>query len=91
MKALLITHVASIGLYLAAATLFCSTGSFELTAIATLSMSFNKTFDCLFGGILCLLLGVVGAASFTKACCLTQWKAPTPVAKVLTYAACQAG
>lgn len=49
MKALLITHVASIGLYLAAATLFVSTGTFELTAIATLD---EPTKLIVFGGIL---------------------------------------
>ena len=36
MKALLITHVASIGLYLAAATLFLNTGTFALSALANL-------------------------------------------------------
>ncbi len=36
MKALIITHIASVGLYIAAALLFINTGTFELTAIAQL-------------------------------------------------------
>ena len=39
MKALLITHVGSLGLYMAAATLFISTGTFALSAIDRLSES----------------------------------------------------
>lgn len=35
-KALIVTHVASLGLYVAAAALFAATGSFALTGIATL-------------------------------------------------------
>jgi hydrogenase-4 component D len=41
-KALLITHVASLGLYLAAALLFIDTGSFALSAIGDLGVS-HKT------------------------------------------------
>lgn len=37
LKALIVTHIASLGLYVAAAALFVQTGSFELTAIASLS------------------------------------------------------
>ncbi|MEI8631304.1 hydrogenase 4 subunit D [Vibrio sp. PP-XX7] len=36
LKALIVTHIASLGLFLAAALLFMHTGTFELTAIATL-------------------------------------------------------
>lgn len=43
MKALIVTHIASLGLYLAACVLFIQTGSFELTAIGTLSEGW-KTF-----------------------------------------------
>jgi hydrogenase-4 component D len=39
MKALLITHVGSLGLYLAAATLFLQTGTFALSAISQLNGS----------------------------------------------------
>ncbi|MEI2387775.1 hydrogenase 4 subunit D [Breoghania sp. JC706] len=38
-KALLVTHIASIGLYVAAALLFIFTGTFAVTAIATLTAS----------------------------------------------------
>lgn len=37
LKALIVTHIASLGLFLAAALLFVNTGTFELTAIASLS------------------------------------------------------
>ncbi len=37
LKALLVTHIASLGLFLAAAVLFVNTGTFELTAIARLT------------------------------------------------------
>jgi len=43
MKALIVTHIASLGLYLAACILFIQTGTFELTAIASLSTGW-KTF-----------------------------------------------
>ncbi|CAM3545851.1 NADH-quinone oxidoreductase subunit L [Vibrio aerogenes CECT 7868] len=36
LKALIVTHIASLGLFLAAALLFVNTGTFELTAIAAL-------------------------------------------------------
>lgn len=39
LKALIVTHIASLGLFIAAATLFIQTGTFELTAIATLTPS----------------------------------------------------
>ncbi len=37
LKALLVTHIASLGLYIAAAWLFAETGTFELSAIASLA------------------------------------------------------
>lgn len=43
MKALIVTHVGSLGLFLAAATLYAQTGTFELTAIASLAPNW-KTF-----------------------------------------------
>ena len=43
MKALIVTHIASLGLYLAAACLFLQTGTFELSAIAALPEGW-KTF-----------------------------------------------
>ncbi len=41
LKALIVTHIASLGLFLAAAVLFTQTGTFELTAIAGLSPVFK--------------------------------------------------
>lgn len=49
LKALLVTHVASIGLYLAAAWLFACTGTFALSAMSQLSMTSKLV---VFGGIL---------------------------------------
>ncbi|WP_273853712.1 proton-conducting transporter membrane subunit, partial [Serratia bockelmannii] len=49
MKALLITHIGSLGLYLAAATLFINTGTFALSAIGQLNESASLI---VFGGIL---------------------------------------
>lgn len=43
MKALIVTHIASLGLYIATTVLFIQTGSFELTAIASLAEG-PKTF-----------------------------------------------
>ena len=43
MKALIVTHVGSLGLFLATATLYAQTGTFELTAIASLAPNW-KTF-----------------------------------------------
>jgi len=40
-KALLVTHIASLGLFLATAVLFVQTGTFELTAIATLTPTYK--------------------------------------------------
>lgn len=79
MKALLITHVASIGLYLAAATLFVSTGSFELTAIATLD---EPTKLIVFGGILFAAWGK-SAQLPLQAWLPDAMEAPTPVSAYL--------
>ena len=49
LKALLVTHVAAIGLYLAAAVLLVNTGTFALTALAQLD---HTTKVIVFGGIL---------------------------------------
>ncbi|MFV8760286.1 proton-conducting transporter membrane subunit, partial [Yersinia enterocolitica] len=49
LKALLVTHVAAIGLYLAAAVLLVNTGTFALTALAQLD---HTTKVMVFGGIL---------------------------------------
>ncbi|WP_145530638.1 hydrogenase 4 subunit D [Yersinia alsatica] len=49
LKALLVTHVAAIGLYLAAAVLLVNTGTFALTALAQLD---HTTKIIVFGGIL---------------------------------------
>ena len=54
MKALIVTHVGSLGLFLAAATLYAQTGTFELTAIASLAPNW-KTFVLLAIPILKLL------------------------------------
>lgn len=79
MKALLITHVASIGLYLAAATLFVSTGTFELTAIATLD---EPTKLIVFGGILFAAWGK-SAQLPLQAWLPDAMEAPTPVSAYL--------
>ncbi|MBL0910661.1 hydrogenase 4 subunit D, partial [Pectobacterium carotovorum] len=49
LKALLITHVASLGLFIAAATLFISTGTFALSALSQLE---GTPALLVFGGIL---------------------------------------
>ncbi|OAT33165.1 hydrogenase 4 subunit D [Proteus myxofaciens] len=79
MKALLITHVASIGLYIAAATLFVSTGSFELTAIASLD---DSTKLIVFGGILFAAWGK-SAQLPLQAWLPDAMEAPTPVSAYL--------
>lgn len=79
MKALLITHVGSIGLYLAAATLFVSTGTFELTAIASLD---DTTKLIVFGGILFAAWGK-SAQLPLQAWLPDAMEAPTPVSAYL--------
>ncbi|MBK5145808.1 hydrogenase 4 subunit D [Budviciaceae bacterium BWR-B9] len=79
LKALLITHVAAIGLYLAAAWLFAETGTFSLTALADLN-SDAKTI---------VLFGILFAAWGKSAQLpLHVWlpdamEAPTPVSAYL--------
>ncbi len=78
-KALIVTHIASLGLYLAAATLFATTGSFSLSSLGDLSTPV-KTFVLL--GI--LFAGWGKSAQFP----LHTWlpdamEAPTPVSAYL--------
>lgn len=79
MKALIITHVGSIGLYFAAAWLFMATGSFSLTALAGLDES----------GKIAVFLGILFAAWGKSAQLpLHAWlpdamEAPTPVSAYL--------
>lgn len=78
-KALLITHIASIGLYLAAAMLFTHTGTFALTAIAQLDPA-TKTL---------VFLGILVAAWGKSAQLpMHMWlpdamEAPTPISAYL--------
>ncbi|OAN11309.1 hydrogenase 4 subunit D [Photobacterium jeanii] len=79
LKALLVTHVASIGLFIAAALVFKETGTFALSALASLSME-TKTF---------VFLGIMLAAWGKSAQLpLHVWlpdamNAPTPVSAYL--------
>jgi hydrogenase-4 component D len=79
MKALIITHIASIGLYFAAASVFASTGSFALTGIQTLGEGMKTA----------VLLGVLFAAWGKSAQLpMHMWlpeamEAPTPVSAYL--------
>lgn len=78
-KALIVTHIGSLGLYLAAALLFAQTGSFELTALAQLSPQLKTV----------VLLGILFAAWAKSAQFpLHIWlpnamEAPTPVSAYL--------
>lgn len=79
MKALLITHIASIGLYFAAACLFANTGTFTLTGMATLSE----------GAKIAVMMGVLVAAWGKSAQVpMHMWlpeamEAPTPISAYL--------
>ena len=79
LKALLITHVASIGLYFAAAWLFMETGTFALTSLATLGD----------GAKIAVFLGILVAAWGKSAQLpLHAWlpdamEAPTPISAYL--------
>ena len=78
-KALIITHIASLGLYLAAALLFVQTGTFQLTAIATLSPGLKA------GILLAVLFAAWGKSAQLP---MHMWlpdamEAPTPVSAYL--------
>ncbi|WP_413737356.1 hydrogenase 4 subunit D [Sodalis sp. RH21] len=79
MKALLITHFASIGLYLAAATLFITTGTFALSALGQLHGSAALV---VFGGILVAAWGK-SAQLPLQAWLPDAMEAPTPVSAYL--------
>lgn len=79
MKALLITHVAAIGLYLAAATLFLNTGTFALSALNQLQGSGALI---VFGGILFAAWGK-SAQLPLQAWLPDAMEAPTPISAYL--------
>lgn len=79
LKALLITHVASVGLYLAAATLFLNTGTFALSALSDLHGSASYV---VFGGILFAAWGK-SAQLPLQAWLPDAMEAPTPVSAYL--------
>jgi len=79
MKALLITHVASLGLYLAAATLFLNTGTFALSALSQLQGSASYI---VYGGILFAAWGK-SAQLPMQAWLPDAMEAPTPVSAYL--------
>ncbi|MCQ6686084.1 hydrogenase [Escherichia coli] len=60
LKALLITHIGSLGLYLAAATLFLQTGTFVLSAMSELHSDARYL---VYGGILFAAWGEIGPAT----------------------------
>jgi hydrogenase-4 component D len=79
MKALLITHVGSLGLYLAAATLFLQTGTFALSAMNQLNGSAALI---VYGGILFAAWGK-SAQLPLQAWLPDAMEAPTPVSAYL--------
>ncbi|SCC55949.1 hydrogenase 4 subunit D [Kosakonia oryziphila] len=79
MKALLITHVGSLGLYLAAATLFLNTGTFALSAISQLQ---GTPAWLVYGGILFAAWGK-SAQLPLQAWLPDAMEAPTPVSAYL--------
>lgn len=79
MKALLITHVGSLGLFMAAATLFISTGTFALSAIGQLDDAQSLI---VFGGILFAAWGK-SAQLPLQAWLPDAMEAPTPVSAYL--------
>ncbi|MEA9391357.1 hydrogenase 4 subunit D [Acerihabitans sp. TG2] len=79
MKALLITHFASIGLYLAAAMLFVTTGTFALSALSQLH---GDVALIVFGGILVAAWGK-SAQLPLQAWLPDAMEAPTPVSAYL--------
>jgi len=78
-KALIVTHIASLGLYLAAAMLFAATGGFELTALASLGTVSKTTI------LLAILFAAWGkSAQFPLHIWLPDaMEAPTPVSAYL--------
>ncbi|HCL5251949.1 TPA: hydrogenase 4 subunit D [Salmonella enterica] len=79
LKALLITHIASLGLYLAAATLFLQTGTFALSALSTLQ---GDARYLVYGGILFAAWGK-SAQLPLQAWLPDAMEAPTPVSAYL--------
>lgn len=80
LKALLVTHVAAIGLYLAAAVLLVNTGTFALTALAQLD---HTTKIIVFGGILFAAWGNQLSYRCISGCPM-RWKRPPPSAPIFT-------
>lgn len=79
MKALIVTHIGSLGLYIGAVVLFCTTGSFELTAIAGLAPGMKDVV------MLCILFAAWGKSAQLP---FYMWlpsamNAPTPVSAYL--------
>ncbi|EBP0013309.1 hydrogenase 4 subunit D [Salmonella enterica] len=79
LKALLITHVASLGLYLAAATLFLQTGTFALSALGELQ---GNARYLVYGGVLFAAWGK-SAQLPLQAWLPDAMEAPTPVSAYL--------
>lgn len=79
LKALLITHIASLGLYLAAATLFLQTGTFALSAMSQLQ---GDARYLVYGGILFAAWGK-SAQLPLQAWLPDAMEAPTPVSAYL--------
>ncbi|NDL64059.1 hydrogenase 4 subunit D [Acerihabitans arboris] len=79
MKALLITHLAAVGLYLAAATLFLNTGTFALSALGQVK---GAAALVVFGGILFAAWGK-SAQLPLQAWLPDAMEAPTPVSAYL--------
>lgn len=80
LKALLITHIGSLGLYLAAATLFLQTGTFALSAMSELH---GDARYLVYGGILFAAWGK-SAQLPMQAWLPDAMEAPTPISAYLT-------
>ena len=79
LKALLITHIGSLGLYLAAATLFLQTGTFALSAMSELH---GDARYLVYGGILFAAWGK-SAQLPMQAWLPDAMEAPTPISAYL--------